>query len=135
MASAPRVVGTLGRRAPLVDPRNGDIETDASSTESRSLLALAGNLLAEVSLPKMAAALLLLVVVPAVLVGLAPLLATIWIGKLSSIPSASVLGAGMFIAILAAVAWFGGRSFFRDRRAQLLGVERRGDSAGIRCLA
>ena len=44
------------RRAPLVDPRDGDIEADASSTESRSLLAIAGNLLVEVSLPKFAIA-------------------------------------------------------------------------------
>ena len=79
MSHASRVVGTLGPpRVPLVDPRDGDIESDASSMESRSLFALAGSLLIEVSLPKVAAALVLLVVLPAVLVGLTPLLATIW---------------------------------------------------------
>ena len=36
---------------PLLDPRNGDVEDDASSTKQRSLVSLAGSLLAEVSLP------------------------------------------------------------------------------------
>ena len=38
---------------PLLDPRNGDVEDDASSTKQRSLLSLAGSLLAEISLPKL----------------------------------------------------------------------------------
>ncbi len=114
MASAPRVVGTLGRRTPLVDPRDGDIETDASSTESRSLLALAGNLLAEVSLPKMAAAFVLLVIVPAVLVGLVPVVVTIWVSTLSSgRPGVSGLGGIFVIAVLLTLAWFGGRPLWR----------------------
>jgi len=39
---------------PLIDPRHGDLEDDASSTKRRSLLSLAGSLLAEISLPKLA---------------------------------------------------------------------------------
>jgi predicted MPP superfamily phosphohydrolase len=114
MASAPRVVGTLAHhRPPLVDPRDGDIETDASSTESQSLLALAGNLLAEVSLPKMAAAFLLLVVVPAVLLGLAPVAVTIWARTLSYKSAANGLWAVLVLAALVALAWFGGRPLFR----------------------
>src|SRR5215831_8727037 len=114
MASAPRVVGALAHRPPpLVDPRDGDVETDASSTEQQSLLALAGNLLAEVSLPKMAAALLLLVVVPAVLVGLAPLAVTIWVSTLSSKPAPSGLGATLVLAALLVIAWYGGRPLVR----------------------
>jgi hypothetical protein len=35
----------------LIDPRRGDAEDDASSTKQRSLLAIAGSLLAEISLP------------------------------------------------------------------------------------
>ena len=38
---------------PLLDPRNGDSEDDASSTTQRSMLSLAGSLLAEISLPKL----------------------------------------------------------------------------------
>src|SRR6476619_5231704 len=72
------------RRAPLVDPRDGDIEADASSTESRSLLAIAGNLLVEVSLPKFVLAFLLLVVLPALLLGITPVLASVWWSKVAS---------------------------------------------------
>jgi hypothetical protein len=35
---------------PILDPRDGDIEDDASSTKRRSLLSLAGSLLVEISL-------------------------------------------------------------------------------------
>ena len=49
---------------PLLDPRLGDVEDDASSTKQRSLLRIAGSLLAEISLPKLAVAWGLLVVLP-----------------------------------------------------------------------
>ena len=35
----------------IIDPRRGDVEDDASSTKQRSMLSLAGSLLAEISLP------------------------------------------------------------------------------------
>ena len=38
---------------PTIDPRRGDIEDDASSTKQRSMLSLAGSLLAEISIPKL----------------------------------------------------------------------------------
>ena len=97
----------------MLDPRDGDIETDASSTESRSLFRLAGSLLVEVSLPKMAAAVLLLLVVPAILLGLAPLIATIWFGAVWSAPGAGGIGALVLVMALAAVAWIGGRRLMR----------------------
>ena len=37
----------------IIDPRKGDAEDDASSTKRRSLFALAGSLVAEISLPKL----------------------------------------------------------------------------------
>jgi hypothetical protein len=114
MAEASRVVGALDhRRPPLVDPRDGDIETDQSSTEARSLLALAGNRLAEVSLPKLAAAMLLLIVLPALLLGVAPPLATIWWSTLRSTKQASGIAATIVVAALLAVAWYGGRPLWR----------------------
>ena len=58
---------------PILDPRNGDIEDDASSTKRRSLLSLAGSLLAEISLPKLAIAWMLLIGFPGLLLGAAPL--------------------------------------------------------------
>jgi hypothetical protein len=63
---------------PILDPRNGDIEDDASSTKKRSMLALAGSLLAEISLPKLAIAWMLLIGFPGLLLGAAPLLVSIW---------------------------------------------------------
>jgi len=109
---APLAEVTEERHAPLVDPRNGDVEADASSTESRSLLAIAGNLLAEVSLPKFAAAFCLLVVVPALLLGITPVLASVWWSKFSS-TGVGGIGALVFLVFLLAVGWFGGRGLFR----------------------
>jgi hypothetical protein len=37
----------------IFDPRQGDIEGDASSTKRRSMLSLLGSLLVEISLPKL----------------------------------------------------------------------------------
>jgi predicted MPP superfamily phosphohydrolase len=61
----------------------------------------------------MAIAFGMLVVVPAVLIGLAPIVATIWARKLSTTPGASGAGALLFIAGLLALAWYGGRPLFR----------------------
>jgi len=99
-------------RTPIVDPRDGDIEADVSSTESRSLFALAGNLLVEVSLPKFAIAFVLLVVIPALLLGIAPVLASVWWSKVVSNGVAG-FGAIVFLAFLLAVGWFGGRKLYR----------------------
>ena len=52
---------------PIIDPRNGDFEDDASSTKRRSLISLAGSLLVEISLPKLALAWLLMLVLPSLL--------------------------------------------------------------------
>src|SRR5437899_12258741 len=67
----------------LVDPRHGDIEDDAASPGQRSLLAIAGSLLVEISLPKLLFAWTVLLLLPAVLLGLAPLLASAWFSTLS----------------------------------------------------
>ena len=66
---------------PLVDPRHGDIEDDASSTKSNSLLLMAGSLLGEISFAKLIVAWLILFIVPAVIVGLVPLIAAAWTGS------------------------------------------------------
>ena len=68
---------------PLIDPRFGDVEDDASSTKQHSLLRIAGSLLAEISLPKLAVAWGLLIVLPGILVGLAPLVASAWLAALA----------------------------------------------------
>ena len=76
-------VRQLSRDRMLVDPRRGDIEDDAASPGQRSLLAIAGSLLVEISLPKLLFAWTVCCCLPAVLLGLAPLLASAWFSKLS----------------------------------------------------
>lgn len=99
----------------LLDPRNGDVEDDASSTSQRSLLSLAGSLLAEISLPKLFTAWIMLIGLPGLAVGLLPLLVSLWLGKLSAqLPSLLTgLGPMVFLAALLALAWAGGRATLR----------------------
>jgi hypothetical protein len=98
----------------LIDPRQGDIEDDAASPGQRSLLAIAGSLLVEISLPKLLFAWTVLLLLPAVLLGLAPLLASAWFSKLSD-RLAAYTGIGTAIALIAIVAlgWIGWRPLFR----------------------
>ena len=95
---------------PIIDPRNGDIEDDASSTKRRSLLSLAGSLLVEISLPKLAVAWMLLIGLPSLMLGLAPLLLSLWIGTVSS--KASIILTGIWpvvlLSVLGVVSWFAG---------------------------
>ena len=48
----------------IIDPRKGDAEDDASSPKRRTLLSLAGSLVAEISLPKLVLAWVLLIGLP-----------------------------------------------------------------------
>jgi hypothetical protein len=100
---------------PIIDPRRGDIEDDASSPRHRSLLSLAGSLLAEISLPKLAIAFTLLMVVPGLALGIAPILAAIWVGKFSSGLASALVGfwPAIVLVIVIVVGWFGGRPLFR----------------------
>ena len=100
---------------PFVDPRQGDIEDDASSTKSNSLLTMAGSLLGEISLAKLVVAWLILFIVPAVIVGLVPLIAGVWAGKLAGKLTPALIGIvpiALFVAI-AALGWLFGRRLFR----------------------
>ena len=81
----------------VIDPRRGDAEDDASSTKQRSLLLLAGSLLAEISLPKLIVAWVLLIGAPAVLVGIAPLLLSVWITTASSQAAYALSGTGSLL--------------------------------------
>ena len=103
------------RLAPLIDPRLGDVEDDASSTKRRSLLSLAGSLLAEVSLPKLLLAWTLLIVLPGLLLGLTPLVVTGWIATLSSKFADPLRGLWplLLMAVVLAIGWLGGRPLFR----------------------
>lgn len=100
---------------PVIDPRRGDVEDDASSSKRRSLLSLAGSLLAEISLPKLAVAWFLLIVGPGLVLGVAPVVAAIWVSKLSSRLEYPIAGIWplIILAVLVGVGWFGGRTLFR----------------------
>ena len=99
---------------PLLDPRRGDVEDDVSSPKQRSLLAIAGSLLAEISLPKLLFALIFSIVLPALLLGLAPLVATAWLLKLSRTATQMTgLGAAFVLMAVVAAGWFGWQPLLR----------------------
>ncbi len=100
--------------APILDPRLGDFENDHSATKQRSLLAIAGSLLGEISLPKLAFSWFVQILLPAILLGLAPLILTAWISEASG-RFAEATGVGAALVALAAfvVARFGWRPLFR----------------------
>ncbi len=102
----------------LFDPRRGDAEDDASSTKERSLLAIAGSLLAEISLPKLFFAWTVSILLPAALLGLAPLAATAWFAKVSTrfLELTGIGAAIVFLAVLG-VGWIGWRPLFRIAEA------------------
>jgi hypothetical protein len=99
----------------FADPRDGDLEDDASSTAHHSLLGHATHILLEISLPKLALAAVLLVVVPAVLIGAAPKLALWFVEQVWT----RVSEAGRWVTVLlllgaaAAAAWRWGTRAFR----------------------
>jgi metallophosphoesterase superfamily enzyme len=95
---------------PLIDPRRGDVEDDVSSPKQRSLLAIAGSLLAEISLPKLLFAFIFSIVLPGLLLGLAPLVASAWLLKLSTTAAQMTgLGAAFLLMAVVAAGWFGWR--------------------------
>ena len=98
----------------LLDPRRGDIEDDTSSPKSRSLLAIAGTLLAEVSIPKLLFAWTISLLLPAVLLGLAPLVATAWFASLSSrILYLAEIGTALVLLVVVGIGFFAWRPLLR----------------------
>jgi hypothetical protein len=65
----------------LLDPRDGDAEDDSSAPLARSMAMIAGGMLAEISPLKLAAASVVLVIFPALVLGLAPLIAGAWVAS------------------------------------------------------
>src|SRR5688500_6633786 len=98
----------------LLDPRQGDIEDDASSPGQRSLLAIAGSLLVEISLPKLLFAWSFQLLLPAVSLGLAPLVATAWFSSVSEhVLELTGFSAALVLVAVVALGWFGWRPLFR----------------------
>ena len=100
---------------PIVDPRRGDVEDDATSLKSRTLISLAGNMLVEIIGMKLILAWVLLLVLPSLLLGLAPIVAVAWANKLSVRIAAPLIGISSLVVLVAIVVigWYGGRTLFR----------------------
>src|SRR5262249_58908505 len=86
-----------------------------SSTKRRSLLAIAGSLLSEISIPKLVASWWLLLALTAIALGLAPLVSSGWVAvltrKVTTPPSG--LWVVALIVVIAALGWLGGRRILR----------------------
>jgi 3',5'-cyclic AMP phosphodiesterase CpdA len=101
--------------SPVIDPRLGDVEDDASSTKVRSLFSLLGSLLAEVSFPKLIWSCTVLFIIPGLLLGLTPLVASAWVAMVSRKMVSPLLGIWPVLLLLTVVAigLFGVRTLLR----------------------
>lgn len=99
----------------LIDPRLGDAEDDVASTKSRSLVAIGGRLLAEISIPKLVLAWIMLIGLPALLLGLAPLVILGWANTISGQVATALAGfwSLLIIAGLVTLAWISGKPMLR----------------------
>ncbi|HEX9168056.1 MAG TPA: metallophosphoesterase [Roseiarcus sp.] len=120
-----------GPDRPLIDPRDGDAEDDASSPKQKSLLAIAGSLLAEISLTKLLLAWAASIVLPAAILGLAPLIATAWVGDvLSRLLELYGVGAAIVLLAIAAGGWIGWRPLLRAAEANFWALNALGVQPG-----
>jgi predicted MPP superfamily phosphohydrolase len=100
---------------PFIDPRDGDIESDASSPKNRSMLALAGSLIAEISLPKLIVAWLALIGLPALMLGAMPIFVSVWLNLIASEFKSLLYGIipALFLITIVIVGVLGVRRLFR----------------------
>jgi hypothetical protein len=99
---------------PLLDARWGDVGDDAASPGQRSLLAIAGSLLVEISLAKVLFAGTFSLLLPALLLGGAPLVTTAWFSELSKyVVQLTEIGAVVILLVVLALGWFGWRPLLR----------------------
>jgi hypothetical protein len=116
---------------PILDPRNGDAEDDVSSPKQKSLLAIAGSLLAEISLTKLLLAWIMSILLPAAILGLAPLIVTAWVGGVfSRILELYGYGAALLLLAIVAAGWFGWRPLFRVAEANFWALNALGVQPG-----
>ncbi|WP_270938706.1 hypothetical protein, partial [Falsiroseomonas oryzae] len=99
----------------FADPREGDIEDDASSTSRHSLLAHAGTMLLDTSLPKLALAVVQALVIPGLVLGAAPVAAVWFLQQVWwRLPTeANVAWLSLFLAVDAWLVWRFGPRLFR----------------------
>src|ERR1700733_12927246 len=116
---------------PILDPRDGDAEDDVSSPKQKSLLAIAGSLLAEISLTKLFLAWIVSIVLPAAILGLAPLIVTAWAGGVfSRLVELYGFAAALLLLAIVAAGWFGWRPLFRVAEANFWALNALGVQPG-----
>jgi hypothetical protein len=119
------------RERPILDPRDGDAEDDVSSPKQKSLLAIAGSLLAEISLTKLLLAWIASIVLPAAILGFAPLVVTAWVGGVfSRVLELYGFGAALLLFGIVAIGWFGWRPLFRVAEANFWALNALGVQPG-----
>jgi predicted MPP superfamily phosphohydrolase len=93
----------------LADPRWGDVGDDSASPQQTSFLSIAGSLLVEISLPKLVFAVTMLLLLPTVLLGSAPLVVTAWATTVSrqllQLTEISAAVTGVVLIALGVMAW------------------------------
>jgi hypothetical protein len=120
-----------GQLRPILDPRAGDAEDDVSSPKQKSLLAIAGSLLAEISLTKLLLAWIVSIVLPAAILGLAPLIVTAWVGGVfSRVLELYGFSAALLLLAIVAIGWFGWRPLFRVAEANFWALNALGVQPG-----
>src|SRR5271169_784303 len=116
---------------PILDPRDGDAEDDVSSPKQKSLLAIAGSLLAEISLTKLLLAWIASILLPAAILGLAPLIVTAWVGGVfSRVLELYGYSAALVLLAIVAAGWFGWRPLFRVAEANFWALNALGVQPG-----
>ena len=120
-----------GPAKPLIDPRDGDAEDDASSPKQKSLMAIAGSLLAEISLTKLLLVWAASIVFPAAILGFAPLVATAWVGDVfSRLLELYGIGAAIVLLAVAGAGWIGWRPLLRAAEANFWALNALGVQPG-----
>ncbi len=119
---------------PTIDPRDGDIEDDASSTKRRSMLSLAGSLFAEISPAKLVVSWTMLFVLPGLLLGLTPLIASAWIILIKDKIASPLIGIWpiLLLALCCMRRVAGSEIDSPDGGKQLLVAELAGHRTGLR---
>ena len=109
---------------------------DHSATKKRSLLAIAGSLLGEISVAKLAFSLVAQIVLPAAVLGAAPLVLTAFASETTGrLAEATAFGAAALALAAIAVAALGWRPLFRLAEFEFLVVERARRATRLRILA
>jgi len=97
----------------IVDPRTGDSEDDRSSPKAKSLVSLAGGMLTEISLVKVLFAFGLLIVLPNLVLGFAPLVITAWFTTVSAeVFATTTIGSAIVFCLLIGLAFYAWRPLF-----------------------